>query len=527
MDRRRALTAVAVVAAAGALAAVTIPALAGTGHEPIPAPDPVPAAAEPAPELLAALRRDLGLTDAQARRRLTREAWAAETVAALREDIGDRWAGAWLGEGADRLTVAVTDRAAAAKVRAAGAVPAIVRHSASRLDGSKARLDRAAARAGGGIAGWYVDVASNSVTILAPARDEAAAWAFARASRVPADAVRVATSDESPRLLFDVQGGDPYFINGAARCSVGFSVEGGFVTAGHCALAGTVTTGFNNAPQGEFVAASFPGVGAGGPDDWGVVAVNADWTPRPVVNDFAGGLLPVAGSAEAPVGASICKYGSTTGVSCGVVQAKNATVRYPEGTVTGLTRTTVCAEPGDSGGSWLSGDQAQGVTSGGSGDCTSGGVTFFQPVNEILQANDLTLVTTAGSGGGDPPEAPPTTSPPAALPPPPPPAGAGCGDGEPLRGRLSASEPVQVQPDGRFYRATSTGVHTVCLDGPGGADFDLVLQRWTGQDWHSLASATGPTADEVVAVDGPAGFYRVGVIRDSGSGRYALRIAAP
>jgi streptogrisin C len=143
------------------------------------------------------------------------------------------------------------------------------------------------------------------------------------------------------------------------------------------------------------VAASFPGVGASGPDDWGVVAVNADWIPQPLVNDFAGGVLPVAGGEEAPVGSSVCKHGSTTGVSCGIVEALDATVNYPEGTVTGLTRTDACAEPGDSGGAWLSGDQAQGVTSGGSGDCTFGGTTFFQPLDEILEVNGLTLVTTA------------------------------------------------------------------------------------------------------------------------------------
>jgi hypothetical protein len=38
-----------------------------------------------------------------------------------------------------------------------------------------------------------------------------------------------------------------------------------------------------------------------------------------------------------------------------------------------------------------SGAQAQGVTSGGSGNCQSGGTTYFQPVNEILSAYGLTL----------------------------------------------------------------------------------------------------------------------------------------
>ncbi len=53
----------------------------------------------------------------------------------------------------------------------------------------------------------------------------------------------------------------------------------------------------------------------------------------------------------------------------------------------------MCAEPGDSGGSFISGSQAQGVTSGGSGNCTYGGTTYFQPVNEILRVYGLTLVT--------------------------------------------------------------------------------------------------------------------------------------
>jgi streptogrisin C len=64
-------------------------------------------------------------------------------------------------------------------------------------------------------------------------------------------------------------------------------------------------------------------------------------------------------------------------------------------TVTGLIQTDVCAEPGDSGGSLLAADQAQGTVSGGSGDCTAGGQTFFQPINEVLQTLDLTLLTTS------------------------------------------------------------------------------------------------------------------------------------
>jgi streptogrisin C len=101
------------------------------------------------------------------------------------------------------------------------------------------------------------------------------------------------------------------------------------------------------------------------------------------------------------VGSSVCRSGSTTGWHCGTVQQLNTSVTYQEGTVSGVTRTSVCAEPGDSGGSFISGSQAQGVTSGGSGNCTSGGTTYFQPINPILQSYGLTLTTT-GTGPGDP-----------------------------------------------------------------------------------------------------------------------------
>ncbi len=97
----------------------------------------------------------------------------------------------------------------------------------------------------------------------------------------------------------------------------------------------------------------------------------------------------------------MCRSGSTTGRHCGTVRQLNSSVTYQEGTVTGVTRTSVCTEPGDSGGSFVSGGQAQGVTSGGTGDRTSGGTTYFQPVNPILQSYGLTLKTTA-TGPGDP-----------------------------------------------------------------------------------------------------------------------------
>jgi streptogrisin C len=294
-----------------------------------------------------------------------------------------------------------------------------------------------------------------------------------------------------------VVGGNPYFIGSGSRCSVGFSVNGGFVTAGHCGNTGATTS----QPSGRFAGSSFPG------NDYAWVQVAAGNTPVGAVNNYSGGRVAVAGSQDASVGATVCLSGSTTGWHCGTIQARNASVTYPQGTVTGLIRTSVCAEPGDSGGSLLAGNQAQGVTSGGSGNCSSGGTTFFQPVNEILQVYGLTLVT---GGGGTPP-----------------PSG-DCAQGAELTrtGNLTSGASA-IQPDGRYYQSTASGAHTGCLDGPSGTDFDLYLQKWNGSAWANVASATSPNPDERISYNGTAGYYRYRVHAYSGSGQYTLGLTNP
>jgi streptogrisin C len=349
------------------------------------------AAPEPAPALADAIRRDLGLTPSQARVRLAAEQHARSVEKRLRDSLGTTYGGSWLTSGAKpRLMVGVTDAARAAEVRAAGAHPRTVARSERQLGEVKERLDRHAKRvrrAPRAIAGWYADVGANSVVVLVRPRERQTAARFVEASGVRGPAVRIRSSRERPRLLYDVRGGDAYYIEATSRCSIGFSVQGGFVSAGHCGDEGDQTSGYNRVPQGEFAGSSFPG------NDYSWVTVNEDWTPRGVVLGQGGTEVPVAGSDEASIGASVCRSGSTTGWHCGTIRAKNQTVNYPQGTVQGLTRTNVCAQPGDSGGPYISGSQAQGVLSGGSGNCNTGGTTYFQPVNEILQAAGLTLVT--------------------------------------------------------------------------------------------------------------------------------------
>ncbi|MCP3800039.1 S1 family peptidase [Allokutzneria sp. A3M-2-11 16] len=358
--------------ALGSAAALTLPAAAAA-----------PGDTFASPEMLTAMQRDLGLTAAEATARATNEMKAAEAEAGLRGVLGDSFAGSHFAQGSAKLTVSVTDAAKADAVRAAGAEVRVVARSSVQLDAIKSTLDKADQHANG-VSGWYVDTVNNRVVVTA--KVVADGEKFVKASGADASAVTVVQSNEEPTTLYDVRGGDAYYMGGG-RCSVGFSVQGGYITAGHCGRVGTATQGFNRVASGSFRGSSFPG------NDYAWVGTNANWTPRGVVNRYNGGTVAVKGSTESAVGASICRSGSTTGWRCGTVQAKNQTVRYPQGTVNGMTRTNACAEPGDSGGSWLSGNQAQGVTSGGSGNCSSGGTTYFFPANPILRAYGLRLVT--------------------------------------------------------------------------------------------------------------------------------------
>ncbi|MCX4472555.1 ricin-type beta-trefoil lectin domain protein [Micromonospora sp. NBC_01655] len=349
--------------------------------------------ADLSPELVTAMRRDLGLTAEQVGARLRVEAAAPPVEKRLRAQLGAAFAGAWIPAGGQRLTVAVTDPALAAVVRAEGADATVAARSERTLGTVKRALDRRADRADPRrIRGWHVDVTGNNVVLTVAPGATAEATAFARTSGVAADAVRIVESADTPRPLYDIRGGDQYVINGNTLCSVGFAVAGGFVTAGHCGGTGSPTLGFNNVAQGTFAGSSFPG------NDYGWVRTNSNWTPRPWVNNYSGGNVTVAGSQDAAIGSSVCRSGRTTGWRCGTILGRNETVNYAQGAVSGLSRSNACAEGGDSGGAWISGNQAQGVTSGGSGNCSTGGTTWFQPVNEILGAYGLSLVTAGGGG---------------------------------------------------------------------------------------------------------------------------------
>jgi hypothetical protein len=182
------------------------------------------------------------------------------------------------------------------------------------------------------------------------------------------------------RFQTDITGGDAIY-GSTYRCSLGFNVVSGsthyFLTAGHCGNVEPTwwTSTSHTTLLGNTVDSQFPGT------DYALVQYDASYTDYP---GTVGG-QDITHAADATVGETVTRRGSTTGVHSGTVQALGVTVHYSSGeTVNGLIQTNVCAEGGDSGGSLYDGDAAIGLTSGGSGDCTQGGTTFFQPVTAAL-----------------------------------------------------------------------------------------------------------------------------------------------
>ncbi|SCK15643.1 S1 family peptidase [Streptomyces sp. WMMB 322] len=228
---------------------------------------------------------------------------------------------------------------------------------------------------------WHVDKKNNTLVVTADSTVSRAEIAkIKKAAGAEAAALKIErTPGKFSKLL---QGGDAIYAS-SWRCSAGFNVRSGstyyVVTAGHCTDG--AGTWYSNSGRtsviGPTVGSSFPG------NDYGLIRYSSSSASHP---GTAGG-VDITGAANAYVGMSVTRHGSTTGTHSGTVTGLNATVNYGGGDVVyGMIQTNVCAEPGDSGGSLRSGNTAIGLTSGGSGNCTWGGTTFFQPVVEALNA---------------------------------------------------------------------------------------------------------------------------------------------
>ncbi|MFG1656332.1 S1 family peptidase [Micromonospora chersina] len=274
------------------------------------------------------------------------------------------------------LLAATVGLVAAGAFAVPGAASAAPSFTADQL----ARADAAVAASGVQGIAWRVDAGSGRVVVTADDSVSAAEVAtIKRKAGTEAGAIRVDRARGTFRPLLSA--GNAIY-GGGYRCSLGFNVVKSnvyyFLTAGHCG--NVAKTWYTDSGLktliGPTIGSSFPG------NDYALVRYDNAALSHP------GGYT----AANAVVGESVKRTGSTTGTHSGTVTALNVTVRYQGGgTVRGMIQTTVCAEPGDSGGPLYDGTKALGITSGGSGDCRTGGTTFYQPVTEAASAYGVTV----------------------------------------------------------------------------------------------------------------------------------------
>jgi hypothetical protein len=316
--------------------------------------------------------------------KLSPQAKAAAAADAVVKKLGDNaTAGSYLDHGT--MVVTITHNSDAQAVRAAGATPKLVARSGAQL----AKVGDAVKAANVAGTAWEVDTAANQLLVTADstvtgaklAKIDAVAKRYGAAVRVRKVAGKFSTR---------IAGGDAIW-GSQYRCSLGFNVTAGganyFLTAGHC---GNVEPYWYDTPGnyiGTTVDSHFPS------DDFALVQYGGSVPADGCVDLYNGSCQNITTYANAYVGEHVTRSGSTSGVHSGTVLGLNATVNYgSDGIVYGLIDTNVCAEPGDSGGSLFDGSAAIGLTSGGSGDCSSGGETFFQPVSEPIADYGLSVL---------------------------------------------------------------------------------------------------------------------------------------
>ncbi|MEU2184502.1 S1 family peptidase [Streptomyces thermolilacinus] len=290
-------------------------------------------------------------------------------------------AGAYYDTKSRTLVVNVVDEKAAETVRRAGGRARVVEHSLAELKSARETLKDRATMPG---TSWAVDPVTNKVVVTADRTVQGASWE--KLTQVVDGLGGKAELKRSAGTFTPFVAGGDAITSGGGRCSLGFNVlrngRPHFLTAGHCGRAGSTWAAQQGGePFGTMVDSRFPG------DDFALVRYDRDVSRPSAVNLYDGTGRRITRAADAAVGTRVVRSGSTTQVSDGRVTGLDATVNYGNGQVVeGLIQTDVCAEPGDSGGPLFADDAAIGLTSGGSGDCANGGVTFFQPVTEALAA---------------------------------------------------------------------------------------------------------------------------------------------
>lgn len=401
--RSKVLSAICGTALLGAVLAAESPARAGE-------PPSVP------PAEVAGVAEHFGISKEEARTQLLQQDEAHRVAAGLPAALRSQLAGEWFEPRTGKLTVAVTNQAAAEAARRAGADAKLVARGQAELDRLLVKVRALASQGVPGVYGWGVDVKENVVAVNVNTADSTKDTERFLAQL--GDGVRVVRTEDQPHQQGGtLHTGDPWWPGGESNCSVGFNVtepNGAkhVLTAGHCTNDRDQAAYGQSGQQNKIGTSNVGGTHSVNAfeGDMGVVAITEpNWTQTASVNTWGQPAVTVTGQQVAMVGDRVCHSGNTSHWQCGEVKYTHKDVDYGGGLIIGdLTWTTACSLGGDSGGGWLVGDKATGLHDGGPSQCVQNpgddDLSIFQPVAEPLQKWGLTLVT---GGGGD--DEPPTT----------------------------------------------------------------------------------------------------------------------
>ncbi|MGV9617129.1 S1 family peptidase [Nocardia xishanensis] len=354
--------------------------------------------AEPAPalpaDLIAAVTRDLKISPEEYLRRADLGQQVAAFATSAQRQYPQVFGGAWLDD-AGKAVVAVAQGPGAEEARkaaeSAGFDVRNVAKSEAALRGEKSAFERWLESQPEAVTalvrGAVIDTVNNSIAVrvdqaglpmpsfVDPARVIVMAPPVA-GEQLP-QGTAIAEGDNRAALA----GGDGYASVGGGsqlRCSFGFNGtdrSGNVVniSAGHCNPDIASAGGSNAATVHELLPQDRRGAQLGvfqksvlGNQDYSIIRINDSFADRFSNNSVrVPGVAPIAvdGVATPVVGAPVCKSGSRTGFSCGIVNAVDQTVQVGDRELTQSFSANICALPGDSGGPIVTGRLALGISS--------------------------------------------------------------------------------------------------------------------------------------------------------------------
>ncbi len=143
---------------------------------------------------------------------------------------------------------------------------------------------------------------------------------------------------------------------------------------------------------------------------------------------------------------------------------------------------------------------------------SAGSYSVTLTVTDVAGQSDSSSQTVSVSAGGGDPDAP-------------------CSDCSQAAGNLSGSGDADYYSSAAGFESNG-GVFEAWLEGPGSADFDLALEKYSsslffGDSWSQVASSESTSSSEQISYTGGAGTYRWKVLSYSGAGDYSVYYLTP